>query len=390
MITNFQGLKLSITSMKVYSVCIYLSLNFLDRGWANIALLITLFLCLLDFKKLRQYYNNFNSLFMIIILFSIWISLVGIYHGSPLNELDNYYRFLLLFPLISISVRSEQINIITVISSVFALGHLLNFTSVENIRYSGTSNNAITYATITSSMAILSAYKVLNEKNTKTMKVLLLISMTIFLYCFISTETRGPIIGLGIALGLMIFFSKKKMSLAIVAIIISSFFIVPNPVFERMKELKDINFNNPIENQYHSSRERVYYIHHGYNLLKDNAFIGVGPHNVETIMKDELESLNIKNIIARDHLHNDYLDISVKFGLPALFLLLLIYLILYKNASMGNKRLVLLVLISLMASQLTQSQFAHHQALSFLITLTYIIINSKEVKNKKKTFINNT
>lgn len=384
MITNFRGVELSITSMKVYLVCIYLSLNFLDRGWANIALLITLFVCLLDFKKLRQYYNDFNSLFMAIILFSFWISLVGIYHGSPLNELDNYYRFLLLFPLISISVRSEQINIITVISSVFALGHLLNFTSLENIRYSGTSSNAITYATITSSMAILSAYKALNEKNSKTMKFLLFISMIVFLYCFISTQTRGPLIGIAIALGLILIYSRGKIISKIIVIsIISSFLIIPNQLSERLEYLKDINFYNPVENQYQSSRERVYYLHHGYSLLKNHTLIGIGPHNLEKTIKDKLKNLNIKNINAADHLHNDYLDISVKFGLPSLVLLLLIYFILYKSSSSNSKKLVLLILISLMASQLTQSQFAHHQALSFLITLMYIIINTNEERNKK-------
>jgi len=382
MIINSENYKFSIANLKVYLVIIFLSLNFLDRSLANIALLLTLFLCLLDFRKLKQCYNNFSSLFIIVILFSIWISLIGIYHSSPIDELDNYYRFLLLLPIISIYIRSEEINYVVVISSIFALAHLLDFTNTEGIRYSGTSNNAITYATITSTMIILSTYQLLNEKCSIAMKISLFISMAIFFYCFILTETRGPLIGLAIALGLMLSFSKKKISFTIIIAMIFSFFIIPNPVFERMKELKDINLNNPLENQFHSSRERVYYLHHGYSLLKDNTWIGIGPHNVEKTMSNELKNLNIKNIIARDHLHNDYIDISVKFGLPGLVLLLLIYFILYKKASSDSKRLILLILISLTASQLTQSQFAHHQALSFLITLMYIIIKPNEEQSK--------
>jgi len=72
-----------------------------------------------------------------------------------------------------------------------------------------------------------------------------------------------------------------------------------------------------------------------------------------------------------------FLDISVKFGISALILLLLIYFVLYKSSDKDNRIMMNLILIMLMSSELTQSQFAHHQAITFFIVLAYLITNSK-------------
>ena len=89
----------------------------------------------------------------------------------------------------------------------------------------------------------------------------------------------------------------------------------------------------------------------------------------------------------RDHLHNEFIDISVKFGIPSLIFLLLIYLALYKSSDKDNQVIMNLILIMLMSSQLTQSQFAHHQAITFFIVLAYLVTDSKLNKKMiKSTF----
>ena len=113
---------------------------------------------------------------------------------------------------------------------------------------------------------------------------------------------------------------------------------------------------------------------------------GIGPHHLEKEMLDYAEKNNI-NIQARDHLHNECLDISVKFGLSALILLLLIYFVLYKSSDKDNRVIMNLLLIMLLSSQLTQSQFAHHQAITSFIVLAYLLINSKTKQKHDK--INN-
>ncbi len=97
-------------------------------------------------------------------------------------------------------------------------------------------------------------------------------------------------------------------------------------------------------------------------------------------MSKFLKSLKIESVEVRDHLHNEFLDISVKFGIFALILLLLIYFALFKSSYKENQVTMNLILIMLMSSQLTQSQFAHHQAITFFIIAAYLVTDLKTKK----------
>ena len=83
---------------------------------------------------------------------------------------------------------------------------------------------------------------------------------------------------------------------------------------------------------------------------------------------------------AYDHLHNDFLDIVLKFGFISLVLLLFIYFYLIHSKNSESRTLILLVLIMLVSTQMTQSHFAHHQAITFYISLLYLLQN--KVHNK--------
>ena len=128
--------------------------------------------------------------------------------------------------------------------------------------------------------------------------------------------------------------------------------------------LTELNLDNPSEITNSSIRERTYYLNFGIDKIKDNFFTGIGPQNIESIMTESLESRGIKNITARDHIHNEFLDITLKFGFISLIILSLIYLNLVKS-NIETRVLLNLLMIMLVSSQLTQSQFAHHQAITF-------------------------
>jgi len=67
-----------------------------------------------------------------------------------------------------------------------------------------------------------------------------------------------------------------------------------------------------------------------------------------------------------------------------LILLLLIYFALYKSSDRDNRVMMNLILIILVSSQLTQSHFAHHQAITFFIVLAYLITNLKTKREYNK------
>ena len=96
--------KLSLPSIQLMLISAYYVFNFIDRSVSNIFLLVALIICLIDYKKLYENIKEQRFLITIIILFSVWISFIGIYHQSPMHELDNYYRFLLLIPLLMITI----------------------------------------------------------------------------------------------------------------------------------------------------------------------------------------------------------------------------------------------------------------------------------------------
>ena len=75
------------------SISFYFVFNFINRDISNIFLLLTLVLCLIDYKKLYEVMKQYKLLVISIILLSFWVTLIGIYHQSPMRELDNYYRF---------------------------------------------------------------------------------------------------------------------------------------------------------------------------------------------------------------------------------------------------------------------------------------------------------
>jgi len=372
---------LSLQGIQLLLISAYYIFNFIDRGISNIFLLLVLVFCLIDYKRLYEHIKDLWLLVIVIILFSVWLTIIGAYHESPMHELDNYYRFLLLIPLLIIAIKDYQLIFMLNICAVGALGHLFYTYLGDDIgRYQGTSSNAITYANLCALLSIMCIYYFFIKKHHS---IYLLLSSLVFLYILVVTQTRGPFIGIIISFIYIIFLTRSRLLVTFISIIFISLIFVPNPLSDRIKIIKQITVESNIDSnntqlirESRSINERVFYLQYGLERLKNHFMFGIGPHQLEKEMLDYTEKNNI-NIEARDHLHNEFLDISVKFGMPALILLLLVYFVLYKSSDKDNRVIMNLILIMLLSSQLTQSQFAHHQAITFFIVLAYLMINSK-------------
>jgi O-antigen ligase len=374
----------SLDNLKTLSLCAYFVFNFINRDISSFFLLLALILCLIDYKKLYMILKEQQSLVIAVTLFSVWVTFIGIYYESPLHELDNYYRFLLLIPLLIIAIKDYQLIFVLNICAVGALGHLFYTYLGDDIgRYQGTSSNAITYANLCALLSIMCIYYFFIKKHHS---IYLLLSSLVFLYILVVTQTRGPFIGIIISFIYLIFLTRSRLLVTFISIIFISLIFVPNPLIDRIKVISQINLElqndtanfKPIHGSI-SINERVFYLKYGLDKIKHQLVFGIGPHHLEKEMLDYTKRNNI-NIEARDHLHNEFLDISVKFGIPALILLLLIYFVLYKSSDKDNRVIMNLLLIMLLSSQLTQSQFSHHQAITFFIVLAYFIIKSNKIR----------
>jgi O-antigen ligase len=336
-------------------------------------LIITLVACLYDYKSLKKELTNNLPLVFSIIAFSIWIIVIGYYHSAPLRELDNYLRFLILLPILTIALNQSHINTILKLSALGGLLHIV-FTLYDGDieRYKGTSSTAITYSYISATFFILSIFSIINSKE-KSMLIMPLVCL-IFLYIYIQTGTRGPLIGI-IACLLFVLYKYKSMFLMYILIIsLALITLTPNTLYERIQRVTDINIDNPIETKHRSLRERFYYYNFGMDLIKDDTIFGIGPQNIKPELSKKLSKEKINNIKPRDHLHNEFIDISAKFGLPSLVLFILIIYFTIKRTN-ENNYIVILPMIMILSSQLTQSYLAHHQATCFFIVFLYLSFN---------------
>jgi len=206
------------------------------------------------------------------------------------------------------------------------------------------------------------------------------------------TATRGPFIGVFFGLTYLFFEIKKNIrnisiitliKPAILLIILYVFFlhIIPNPLASRISAFSFTNMFKPLESTNYSIRERVHLIKFSIEKINDSYLVGIGPQNIEAEVSKYIKNNKIRRITSRDHLHNEFIDITIKFGLLALVLLFFIYYFLLQSNNRENKVLLILLMIMLVSSQLTQSHFAHHQAITFFIALFYTINSQRFEKS---------
>ena len=375
-----------LKNITLVSFSLYFIFNFYDRSISNIFLLATLLLCVINYKNLLSTIESNIKLVFTIIVFSVYISILGFQHDSSMSDLDNYYRFLLLLPLLLISLSEARIIGLIFICAIVGITHAYTYDAFYGIhlypdnvyRYAGTSSSALTYSIMCSTLLMVCLYYIFYKTNKSYH---LIISAVIFLVLFMITETRGPLIGMVIASIYLSYAIKNKegttanykIPLVVLSIFLISIMTIPNPVGERLKRTADINLADPEQIESSSLRERTYYLIYAIKELKDNYIQGIGPQNVIIKMSQSLEQQDIKNIAPRDHVHNEFLDIALKFGLLSLILLFFVYFLITKTKNEEDRVLLNVLMIMLISSQLTQSQFAHHQAITFFIALFYLL-----------------
>jgi O-antigen ligase len=118
-----------------------------------------------------------------------------------------------------------------------------------------------------------------------------------------------------------------------------------------------------------------------------NPTMGIGASNVEQAMTDDFRNEKGILVAVADHVHNEYLDIALKFGLISLVIFIIIWISIILDFIRFKKNhlscALVLTVISHMGYMLTQSVFAHHQATVFFIILLYVLLPNLYSINKK-------
>ena len=328
--------------------------------------------------------NNFLPLKTIFFLCGM-ILIVSQLHASPLREIDNYMRFIFLLPIYFLfagfNIKFNHIDRLLQIAGIAVI--ILYFNQHYNIsesRYQGPSSSPITYANLimTLILFLLSSYlRCKNNERYFKLSILLLL----FYICF-ETGSKGAVVGFItglIAITLCQGKNAKKIFFIIILIVPLSLTTAVSDKFKIMySSLVEINvfdFKDSTELNA-SENERLYYYLFSLREIVKNPIYGIGPNNFETELREDINQNNLR-ITARDHSHNEFLDLAVKFGIPVvlafIYILFFFTKVAWYSRSEWLSELLLINIFSQTGFMLTQSQLAHHQSTVFFILVTYIL-----------------
>lgn len=391
---------------------LFLVFNFVDRTYSNLSLIFLLLLSVifslskrntLEGKSIRDIFVPFIQLFVL-------ITIAHIYHSADISELDNYSRLILLLPiyllLSSIKFNKDRFIKIIIYLSIFSLiSSFIYYLSLEKVTFSEringdfpnrlnpVSSTAITYGNLCMTLFILNICAFVSKNRIK--RKFIYIGLLSSLLSWSLSMTVGSIVGLGIFLAFLLYKGLIKFSIKNTFIVFSLLLVVSLTPLSNKFQLYIVNISELIQqdniyssNMDNSIKERVFFLNTSLNIISNNKYTGVGFNKFEEIVKNKSRERNII-IEARDHPHNDFLDLGVKMGLAGIISLLAFYLLLYnffRKRLDRNKSYFCISGVSVLTSQfgymMTQTQFTHHQAVVFFIVLLlFFASQSKLLEN---------
>ena len=372
--------------------------TFIDRNLSNISLLLVLLLCLGVFRF--QDLSLTKSPIAIIVIFFISLFINSIYHHTEFNEYDNYSRLIICLPIYYYFTKNPiSSSFLVHLTLASSLGIIIKFIFATDAsmfagRYHGSSSSAITYANMIMTVIILLTYTIFQKRTQNIYRILLTLVLVLALtFIWSQTLTRGSLIGLILCFVLIILWNKRFRLIMFFGSSLLLFFIYLSPVGERVDNffinLNNINFstleNSTIENR--SLNQRFAYSIFAIENIIKNPIMGIGASNVEEVMTTDFRNKRGILVAVADHVHNEYLDIALKFGTISLVIFLLIWITILLDFISCKKNdlsyALVLTIISHMSYMLTQSIFAHHQASVFFIILLYILLPNLYSNNKK-------
>lgn len=395
----------------------FLVFNFIDRSLANLSLILLLLISIVFIfsdrncfikEKIRDFFIPFIQLFAI-------ITIAHLYHSAEIKELDNYSRLILLLPIYLLLCTVEFnkntfIKIIIILSIISLVSSGIYYLMEEKILFSErihinedspnrinpVSSTAITYGNLCMTLFLLNFCALLSKNKVQKKYIYLGIVMSLLSWSF--SMTIGSLVGLIFFILFLFFKSFMKISIKNITGLAGLLIIIALTPLSNKFQLYVVDIKNLIQgdsvytsNIDNSIKERVFYIDSAFDIIKENKFIGIGFNKFEEEVKNRSMVREIK-IEARDHPHNDFLDIGIKAGFLGIVSLIIFYLLLYRffNRYLYDNSSYfcisgLSVLLSQLGYMMTQTQFSHHQAIVFFLILLFFF--ASQIKKYERSDI---
>ena len=393
---------ISAACIGVFYVSFLLSNNIYNYA-AIILVLISIFHLLFRNENILEP-NEKYFIFSFILMF--YVPMINIlFHYTSINELDNYFRFLLITPLFFL-VKSSKLtldnillilNISGIISSLYGL---YLFLDSGNYRIRGYTSSAIIYSNILAIYFLTSLISIFyfSGKN----KYISLLCAFLTASIIIIASTRASLITLIFIAFFLLFSShrKKMFKFSKTAILMSTFVGIISLSFSnipaRILNSYDSAYNYINNNSGHfwqhkdSIVPRLIIWKGSLNMIKEHPTIGVGLSNFNKELLKQIENGSILPIrpgvsdlsAGINHAHNQYFDMFAKLGLAG-FIAISLFIIIsywffnsYKNSNSRDILFISLtgkiIILTYAFNMLFHVILSHQQSTLFMITTTII------------------
>ena len=259
--------------------------TFFVREIANFLLILLLLISIFYLVKGRYvFYDSDKYLLLFLFLFTLFIIISSIIHSTPLHEIDNYTRPLLLFPIYILmkqfKITIDDLRYTIYLSIMLGLALFIAHVSTGNLdlRFSGSSSVVLTYGNMLMTLALY-LLVIYNYQERYLHKILLAFFILLSIYLVFYTGTRGALIGLIFCLPFLILFNKKSKLFIFSMLIISSLLMTVTPISDRInlffESARTIDINsikNSTEDNV-SENERLYYFKFSLGEIEKNIFL---------------------------------------------------------------------------------------------------------------------
>jgi len=405
----------SITCIGIFYVSFLLSNNIYNYA-AIILVLLSIFHLLFRNENILRPSEKFFIFSFILMFYLPMISIL--FHYTSINELDNYFRFLLITPLFFL-VKSSKLtlenillilNISGIISSLYGL---FLFLDSGNYRIRGYTSSAIIYSNILAIYFLISliSFFYFSGKN----KYISLLCTLLTAFIVIIASSRAPLITLiFIAFFLLLSNHRKKMfKFSKTAILIStligltslSFSNIPTRILNSYDSAYNYINNNSGHYWQHKDSivPRLIIWKGSLNMIKEYPVIGVGLSNFNKELINQIENGSILPIrpgvsdlsAGINHAHNQYFDMFAKLGLVG-FVAICLFIIIsywffnsYKNSNSRDILFISLIgkiiILTYAFNMFFHVILSHQQSTLFMITTIVIFAGllSKTSSEKK-------
>lgn len=327
--------------------------------------------------------------YILIFAFNIW------YFEGEISELDNATRFLLLLPVFFF-IRKSNLSegyvfygILVGTAGCFAIAAYQVFFQGE-LRANGITN-WVTFGGVSITLGLMCFAMGLISDNWK-FKVIMFMGFLLGTGASILSGSRGSWIALLAGLFFLFIINPRRWSIKtrvitiiVSLLIITSTYLIPTVQSRIDTAVANIDVYLSNDNAFTSVGLRLETWRVSAIAIEENWLLGIGEGNFRSKMEQMVDQGLANPVIATSiaHAHNEFISATLHRGVPGLFSLLLLFLIplmmFLKNIrhEEGNRKLLLscgiMLIISSMATSLSDNFFEHHNETLFYTIYIYII-----------------